>query len=196
MALALSHTYRYYRQSSVGSDGLALVTALDHPAKRFFKGHLLRPQCVSELLLGLSNVVRSRFFVPPAMLGRILLEADPVITCEDSGLRFEGFSSCCSCYARLDLDSPSLDGQLYDRGTTNVEFGASMRAALAGMRALDTVRLSIGMEGFEVSSSAQDVIERKVELPIRWVKGFCETGIYLSRMQLWLEVTLERSGAS
>ncbi|AGC48099.1 hypothetical protein MYSTI_06826 [Myxococcus stipitatus DSM 14675] len=47
----------------------------------------------------------------PAMLHRILLEADPVVTCGCGMLRFEGVSGCANTYARADL-TPSA----YSRG--------------------------------------------------------------------------------
>jgi hypothetical protein len=51
--------------------------------------------------------VASRFFVPPAMLERILALADPIVTSGGGMLRFEGFSGCRSVYARVDLTPES-----------------------------------------------------------------------------------------
>src|SRR6185369_16197692 len=50
---------------------------------------LAKPRRTAGLLRALMNIVRSRFHVPPAMLGRILAESDPVVTSSDDRLRFE-----------------------------------------------------------------------------------------------------------
>jgi hypothetical protein len=185
---ALDYTYRYQQPSVVEPHRLSLVTSLDHPAERFFEGHLLQPQRTAELLLGVTDVVRSRFHTPPAMMRRILLQADPVITCDAQGIRFEGFSACASVYVRLDLDQTALDGDMLNRGTTNVDFNTPMRAALAGVRATEPVRLSVGMRDVSVETAAGPVIERKVQLPVRWVKSFAEVALYQARMRPWSEV--------
>ena len=46
-------------------------------------------------------------------------------------LRFEAFSACCSTYGRVDLLPRAVEGEWLGRGTTNVDFNAPMRAALA-----------------------------------------------------------------
>ncbi len=186
---ALDYTYRYQQPSLAGPHRLSLVTSLDHPAERFFEGHLLYPQRTAELLLGVTDVVRSRFHIPPAMMRSILLQADPVITCDAQGIRFEGFSACASAYVRLDLDQASLDGDMLNRGTTNVDFNAPMRAALAGVRSAQPVRLSIGMRDVSVETPSGPVIERKVLLPLRWVRSFAEVALYQARMRPWCEIS-------
>ena len=189
MAAALEYTYRYSHASAAGNGRLQLVTSLDHPTGLFFEGRLLHPQRTAELLLGITHVVRSRFHVPAAMLGRILIEADPVITCHSDCIRFEGFSSCAGVYSRLDLDRDAVDGEILNRGTTNVDFNPEMRAALAAIRAADPVRLSIGAGAVEVATPAASVIERRVKLPLRWLRSFSEVGLYQARMQPWLEIS-------
>jgi hypothetical protein len=186
---ALDYTYRYQQPSLAEPHRLSLVTSLDHPAERFFEGRLLHPQRTAELLLGVTDVVRSRFHIPPAMMHRILLQADPVITCDAQGIRFEGFSACASAYVRLDLDHAALDGEMLNRGTTNVDFNAPMRAALAGVRSAEPVRLSIGMRDVSVETASGPVIERKVKLPLRWVRSFAEVALYQARMRPWSEIS-------
>ena len=48
--------------------------------------------------------------------------ADPVVTCSDDRLRFEGFSGCCGAYARVDFLPSAITGDVFGRGTTNVDF--------------------------------------------------------------------------
>ena len=64
------------------------------------------------------------------MLRKIIRMSDPVVTSGGGLIRFEGFSGCCSAYARLDMNSGSYDGVVVAQGTTNVDFNADMRAAL------------------------------------------------------------------
>src|SRR6516165_3322980 len=107
-ALALDYTYRYAFSSELSETArggrLRLATSggtEEHPY--FFQGRLTQPQRTADLLRGLVQIVQSRFHVPPPMLARILLLADPVVTCNENTLRFEAFSACCSTYARVDL---------------------------------------------------------------------------------------------
>jgi hypothetical protein len=141
---------------------------------RFFEGRLLRPMVAADLLLTIGDVARSRFHVPAGMLRRILELADPVATCADERLRFEAFSACCSVYGRVDLTPDIYDGDTLGRGTTNVEFGPAIRAALAGVQEDRTMGLSVGASAVEISTDQGSAIERRVALPSRWLRGFLE----------------------
>jgi hypothetical protein len=192
-ALALDHTYRYAYPSELaaGRDGarLRLATcggALEHPY--FFKGTLTRPKRAADLLRALVQVVQARFHVPAAMLTRILAQADPVVTSSGERLRFEAFSACCSTYARADFLPDAWQGDLFGRGTTNVDFNAPMRAALARIRDSDEVQLAVGTDSLELARGAQPIVERKVALPVRWLKGFVEVQAYQARMKPCLEI--------
>ncbi len=135
------------------------------------------------------EVVQSRFHIPAAMLARILAQADPVVTCGDDRLRFEGFSACCSTYARVDFLPDAVRGQWLARGTTNVDFNPPMQAALARLRGSDKVSLSVGSDEVRLEGEAETIVEKKVALPLRWLKGFVEVQAYQSRMAPVLEVS-------
>lgn len=182
MALAapvLEQTYRYRVPSSVVDEGdgrrLRLETS-GGPASnpRFFRGTLRHPVAASDLLLTLGDVARSRFHVPSQMLARILELADPVATCADERLRFEAFSACCSVYGRVDLLPEAYDGETIGRGTTNVDFGAGMRSALAGVQDGSRLGLSLGSSDMEIEADDRSAVERRVPLPSRWLRGFLE----------------------
>jgi hypothetical protein len=132
---ALDYVYRYPQPSQLADAGLLLATCgapgAEAPPPFFFRGTLAQPRVIADLLLALSRVVGSRFHIPPAMLARILREADPVVTVSEDRLRFEGFSACCSTYARADLLPEALDGTMLAHGTTNVDPQA--RAYLEGL---------------------------------------------------------------
>jgi len=155
----------------------------------FFAGELQNPKRTAELLRSLMTVVQSRFHIPAAMLGRILAEADPVVTANDDRLRFEGFSACCGAYARLDLLSDAFEGDITGRGTTNVDFNQPMLAALARVRKNDSIELAVGADKVVLKKQSGDVVEKKVKLPTRWMKGFVEVQSVQSRMKLVHEVS-------
>jgi len=190
---ALDYTYHYASPSVVvptqGGLGLRLATyGGEHEHPHFFRGRLTKPRRTSDLLRGLVEVVQSRFYTPPSMLARILALADPVVTSGSEVLRFEAFSACCSTYGRVDLLPRAVDGEWLGRGTTNVDFNAPMRAALAKIRDSDRVTLSVGGDAVELRRGNETVIERKVVLPLRWLKGLVEVQAYQSRMVRRLEV--------
>jgi hypothetical protein len=182
MALAapvLEQTYRYRAPSTLVGEGdrrqLRLATSGGPaPNPQFFRGTLLRPVIASDLLLTLGDVARSRFHVPAQMLARILQLADPVATCADDRLRFEAFSACCSVYGRVDLLAESYEGETIGRGTTNVDFGPAIRAALASVQDGSRLGLAVGASAVEVDADGQSAIERRVPLPSRWLRGFLE----------------------
>lgn len=195
---SVEHVYRYGYPSHLasGSDGpeLRLATSgglAENP--HFFDGRLTHPRITAQLLRGVSQIVRTRFYTPPNMLQRIIAEADPVATSGGGLLRFEGFSACCSAYARVDLTEKAYEGDLADPGTTNVDFNAPMRAALAKIKANETVRLGVGAKDVTLYREAGEVVEKKVALPIRWLKGFVEVQAYQSRLEQ--RFTIERTAA-
>jgi hypothetical protein len=185
-ATALDFTYRYAFPSTVGERdggiGLTLATCgARHEQPHFFRGRLLRPHEMGAMLLVLCEVVRTHFFLPrPANL-------DPVVTSSEAMLRFEGFSGCCGVYARVDLPAEAFDCDVQKHGTTNVDFNNPMRAALVRLRDHENTRLSVGADRVELTQGAECVVEKKVKLPIRWIKGFSEVQVYQPTMALKLE---------
>ena len=126
------------------------------------------------MLLTLAKVVSTRFWMP--LNPRVL---DPVVTSSEAMLRFEGFSSCCGVYARADLGADLFDADIQGRGTTNVDFNSAMRGTLAQLRHSDRVRLAVGADAVQVTRNEETAVEKKVKLPVRWIKGFTEVQAYL-----------------
>lgn len=187
-AAQLEHVYRYPFASHVEPGwGLHLATsgsAADEAATPyFFEGKLEHPEELAKMLLLLSDVVRSRFYLPGAMR-----QLDPVVTCSDQVVRFEGFSSCCGVYVRVDAEGDSFEHGLKGRGTTNVDFNSPMRAALGRIRADEEVRLAVGADEVKLTRSEGSAVEKKVQLPLRWLKAFLEVQAYQARLQHRLEV--------
>jgi hypothetical protein len=176
-AAAIDFTYRYPFASELAHTdhgfGLRLATcgaAHEHP--NFFDGRLREPRIIADMLLVLNQVVRTHFYLlrPPNM--------DPVVTSSETVIRFEGFSGCCGVYARVDLPSHAFDAEIQGRGTTNVDFNDRMRAELLRIRDTDEVRLSVGASALALRRGEETVVEKKVKLPVRWIKGFSEVQAY------------------
>ncbi len=193
---ALDYRYVYPFASEIGLAGragatqpalrLATFTEEDvHPY--FFQGQLRQPYLMARLLLGLSQLVRNRFFVHP--MGLPAGFADPIITAHEDFLRWEAFSGCCSAYARVDLPPAGIDGTTLGRGTTNVDFNPALLAALGKIGRTDTLEISVGSAEFVVTSQHGTVQEKRVQLPLRWVKGLVAVTAYGRRLELRHEIS-------
>jgi hypothetical protein len=94
---ALAYAYNYTHASAfegtpAGANlRLATSSARGSPHPHFFEGRLRRPGRAADLLRGLVEVVQARFYLPPAMMTRIMAQADPVVTGSGDLLRFEAF---------------------------------------------------------------------------------------------------------
>ena len=160
---------------------------------------LASPKQSAKQLLALMDVVHARFHIPPQMLARIIRESDPVVTCTEGRIRFEVFSACASVYGRLDLLDNGFTADGMYKGTTNVDFNADMLRALHRVRAKDGFRLRVGSEAVDVdidhaAGTQSTVVEKKVDLPQRWLRGFVESGVAQSRMRLALDITAAEAG--
>ncbi len=149
----------------------------------FFQGTMNFPRRTADLLLACSLISRTRFYHPGELKARLLAAADPVVTSGGDRLRFESFSVCCGAYCRLDLNPRAIEGEWLGRGTTNVDFNPPMRAALAGLLSSESVGLSVGADSFEIERAAGVFVEKKVKLPVRWLKGFVEVQVFQSKMK-------------
>jgi hypothetical protein len=174
----LSHAFRYLEPSTLSAGPaprLSLATSTrsnEHP--HFFEGRVLRPQLFAQLLTAVHLIVGSRFFTPANSVARAVMLADPIVTAGGAWLRFEGFSSCGSTYVRADLLPEGYEGDLIGKGTTNVDFNAPMRAALARVRDEAGLALAVGHDRLRLQSGAAQVTERQVALPTRWLRALVE----------------------
>ncbi len=97
-----------------------------------------------------------------------------MVTCDARRLRFESFSACCGVYARLDVLPEAIDGAYLARGTTNIDVNEPLRGALTKVRGADPLKLEVGPDEVRVSTLDGSVVERKVPLSGRWLRGFAE----------------------
>ena len=143
----------------------------------FFWGRLTEPFTTARCLLALSGVVQSSFNLSPFQ--RALLK-DPIVTAGNNKIRFEGFSHCAGVYARVDVLEEGHDGEFLANGTTNVDFNQTMLSALSRVGKQEEVLLSVGKQAVALQKGDQKVIERKVPLPLKWIKGLTTVQCYLA----------------
>jgi len=169
------HSYRYLRPSGLGGGVLGLQTsggrALRRPAANplFFTGFVTPAAAAAAGLCSVAKVAAARYFRPLPFPGR-----DPVVTCSGDRLRFESFSGCGGVYSRLDVLSEALNGEVHDLGTTNVDVGEPLRRMLARVDGRDPLRLTVGPDELRVTTLDGVAVEKKVDLPQRWLRGFAE----------------------
>ena len=152
------------------------VEAQDVPC--FFWGTVKNPLVASRCLLTLSQVVASSFYLSPSALARL---RDPVVTAGKGCLRFEGFSQCAGVYARVDVLPDGLDGEFLAEGTTNVDFNEGMLRALSSFLPDDRLIMHVGARDVGLYGNGHSVIEKKVPLPDKWVRGLTTVPLYQSK---------------
>ncbi|MFE3071522.1 SWIM zinc finger family protein [Streptomyces sp. NPDC059247] len=179
----------YVRPSALESTGSGRLLGLEtaggltprgaeaHP--RFFSGFLAAPQVAARGLLAVADVAAARYHqrIRPGSL-------DPVVTGNGDRLRFESFSGCGGVYARLDILEEGLGGTETGHGTTNVDVNDPLREALSRMTGDDPMHLRVGPEELAVTTLTGAVVEKKVPLPDRWLRGFAEAQVASARFDL------------
>ncbi|MET9355807.1 SWIM zinc finger family protein [Streptomyces sp. NPDC006617] len=163
------------------SRGATPAGAVDHP--RFFAGFLTSPQKASAALLAVADVAAARYYQP-----QLRASLDPVVTGSGDRLRFESFSGCGGVYARLDVLEAGLDGGEVGHGTTNVDVNNPLREALSRIGADDPLHLRVGPEDMAVTTLDGPVVEKKVPLPDRWLRGFAEAQVIAAGFDLRAEL--------
>lgn len=161
------------------SGGTALSGARAHP--RFFSGLLTQAAPAAAGLLAVADVALARYHQPRPGWTR-----DPVVTCDGDRLRFESFSACGGVYARLDVTA--IDGEVLDRGTTNVDVNGPLRESLARVGGRDPLHLGVGPDELTVTTLDGAVVEKKVPLPVRWLRGFAEVQVIAAGFDLRAEL--------
>lgn len=182
--------YNYRGVSSLQRDGGANKLVLAHQTEIsevdkipcFFWGSLTEPYLTAKCWTTISKVVRSSFGpVPPSL-------RDPIVSAGAERLRFEGFSSCNGVYVRLDMLPEAVDGEFIASGTTNVDFNDPMLNALNAIQKNEKVVLAVGDNAVQVSTERTKVVEKKVTLPPRWIKGLTSVQLYLAEMDKVFEL--------
>lgn len=188
-----AQAYAYLRPSAVldtaagrsldlaTSGGATPLGAAANP--RFFAGFLADPAPAAAALLAVADVAAARYHQP-----QLRASLDPVVTANGDRLRFESFSGCCGVYARLDVLRAGLDGDDIGHGTTNVDVNNPLREALSRIRPADPLHLAVGPDALEVTGFDGPLVEKKVPLPERWLRGFAETQVVAAGFDLRAEL--------
>jgi len=180
-------TYRYTSPSSLlkadGREELFLAQYSEVQKKEtpcFFWGRLSEPFITARCLVTLSNVVQSSFNMSPADFAKL---KDPIVTAGNERIRFEGFSQCAGVYARVDVLPGGYDGEFPENGTTNVDFNQPMITALSRINKNEPVLLSVGRKEVALHQETGKTVERKVPLPVKWIKGLTSVQVFLSQAE-------------
>ncbi|MGW1653822.1 SWIM zinc finger family protein [Streptomyces atratus] len=187
---ALAYARPSALESSQTGQLLGLETAGGHtprgaePRPRFFSGFLTSPRIAARGLLAVADVASARYYqrTLPASL-------DPVVTGNGDRLRFESFSGCCGVYARLDVLRDGLDGARTGHGTTNVDVNNPLREALSRIAVDDPLHMRVGTDELAVTTMDGPVVEKKVPLPDRWLRGFAEAQVVSAGFDLRAELS-------
>lgn len=148
----------------------------------FFWGSLTEPYVTAKCWSTIAKVVRSSFGpIPPSL-------RDPIVSAGANKMRFEGFSSCNGVYVRLDMKPEAIDGDFIASGTTNVDFNEPMLNALNAIQKNEKVTLAVGQNDMQVITTKTKVVEKKVTLPTRWIKGLTSVQLYLADMDKKFEL--------
>ena len=194
----VEQTYRYLQPSTVLSEdgrtdvllatsgGRTATEAVQHP--RFFDGFLGHPEQAATALLACAMVARTRYYMPPNMVAAKIRAADPVVTSNGDRIRFESFSACGGVYSRFDVLPGALDVAPISAGTTNVDFNLAMREALSRVGDHEPLHLQVGQD-VTVTTLDATVVEKKVPLPKRWLKGFAEVQVASAGMHIQAELS-------
>lgn len=102
------------------------------------------------------------------------LVLDPVITVHPDQVSFEAFSIDESTYGCLSIDMEEFEMLRPPAlGTTNIDFSTGLAKELERLRTYNKLELSINPDGFQVDSGVMpEHIEKKIDLPESWIKGF------------------------
>lgn len=188
-----SLSYRYRSPSVLANrEGYSLLALSAEVGGSFFQGRIRQPRQTARALICLSRVIADRWFDAAAAADARRRMQDPIITSESGRLRFEGFSACRSLYVRVDLMPDAFEAILQTAGTTNVDFNAPLRAALARINECDALSLAVDNEAFMLVHGAEVLLERKVDLPVSWFRGLASIPV----IESLCEPVCELSGAA
>lgn len=100
---------------------------------------------------------------------------DPVISVHPDSVIFEAFSIDESTYARVSVPSENLEtfGEV-NYGTTNIDFSQGLADEIYRVRSYRPAWLKVAQHQVKLSTSSGAKVEKKIDLPESWVKGFLQ----------------------
>lgn len=100
---------------------------------------------------------------------------DPVISVHEDSVIFEAFSLDESSYGRVSVPMNLLE--TFDDisyGTTNIDFSQALADELYRVRSYRAAWLKVAYEQVSLGTSAGSRVEKKIDLPETWVRGFLQ----------------------
>ena len=100
---------------------------------------------------------------------------DPVVSVHPDATIFEVFSQDESSYGRVTVAAENLETQGETVfGTTNVDFSQALADEIHRVRSYRPARLSVEGGGVSIGTDAGTRVEKKIDLPPSWVRGFLQ----------------------
>ncbi len=152
----------------------------DNNVPCFFYGTITNPYVVSRCLGALARTAGAHFALAPGQLAHL---KDPIVSVGNGTLHFEAFSSCNSVYARVDVLRSAIDGDFIQSGCTNIDFNDPTVRAFAAVTQTDKLLLGVGSRSVDIITGKQNIVEKKVPLPDRWIRGMGNVQAYLAEME-------------
>jgi hypothetical protein len=100
---------------------------------------------------------------------------DPVVSVHPDAVIFEVFSQDESSYGRVTVKAENLETEgetVY--GTTNVDFSEALANEIQRVRTYRPAKLGVEGGGVSISTDAGSQLEKKIDLPPSWVRGFLQ----------------------
>ncbi|MDX2306541.1 MAG: SWIM zinc finger family protein [Microscillaceae bacterium] len=100
---------------------------------------------------------------------------DPVISVHPDAVIFEAFSLDESSYGRVSVPADLLEtfGEV-QFGTTNIDFSQALADEIYRVRSYRPAWLKVAFEKVELSTAIGSNVEKKIDLPESWVRGFLQ----------------------
>lgn len=100
---------------------------------------------------------------------------DPVVSVHPDAVIFEVFSQDESSYGRVTVAQENLqvEGDVV-YGTTNVDFSEALANEIRRVRSYRPAKLGVEGGGVALSTDAGSRVEKKIDLPPSWVRGFLQ----------------------
>ena len=120
----------------------------------------------------------------------VWLKLDPIVSVQPDATFFEAFSTDESTYVRVTLPHSALDTKDTPIcGTTNIDFSLALEREFARARSYRDLSLTVGSKSVSVDLGVSSVQEKKIDLPMSWVKGLVEVQAALSLESVHLELS-------
>tara|TARA_B100000029_G_scaffold303985_1_gene296817 strand:- start:1192 stop:2919 length:1728 start_codon:yes stop_codon:yes gene_type:complete len=115
---------------------------------------------------------------------------DPVISVQPDAVIFEAFSLDESMYGRVTLPHQQLIlNEPLNRGTTNIDFSQQLADEFDRVRSYRPLDLKVGYKDVEISTNLSSAMEKKIDLPDTWLKGFLEVQSASAMPKITLHLT-------